>query len=110
MQDSTDTLPHELDTGPTGYEQWVCWKHGARRTNCKREKVPFNPLTGEIGNPHDPSMWGSYGDAVVGELVHGCDGIGFVLTDDDPFCAIDIDDCIDPATGEIDEAAQPIVN
>ena len=58
----------------------------------------------------DPELWGSYSDAVTGELIHGCDGIGFVLTHDDPFRALDLDGAIDPATGRISADAQAIVN
>ena len=90
--------------------QWVCWKYGAVRSNGKRAKVPINPITGESGDALNPELWGSYSDAVVGEVLHGCDGIGFVLTEDDPYCAIDLDDVIDPNTGSINDDTQAIVN
>ena len=87
-------------------KQWVCWKY----TNGKRKKVPLHPVTGEVGNALSSELWGSYADALVGEVVHRADGIGFVLTEDDPYTAIDIDDCINQETGEIDEGVQAIVN
>jgi putative DNA primase/helicase len=36
-------------------------------------------------------------------------GIGFVLTVDDPYCGIDLDDCRNPDTGEFEAWAQEIV-
>jgi putative DNA primase/helicase len=108
---------HETKTNYAGavdelskFHQWVCWRYGAVRSNGKRAKVPINPITGQVGDALDPELWGSYSDAVVGEVLHGCDGIGFVLTEDDPYCAIDLDDVIDPDTGTINDDAQAIVN
>jgi putative DNA primase/helicase len=37
------------------------------------------------------------------------DGIGFVFSDADPFCGIDLDDCRNPETGEIVPWAQEII-
>jgi len=34
------------------------------------------------------------------------DGVGFVFTDDDPIVGVDLDDCRDPETGDVDDAAQ----
>jgi hypothetical protein len=99
-------LPSEL----AGLAQWVCWKYGQLRPNGKRAKQPVNPITGEVGNALDPALWCSYSDAVVGEVIHGCDGIGFVLTEDDPYCAIDLDNVIGPTMGTIDKDAQALVN
>jgi putative DNA primase/helicase len=38
------------------------------------------------------------------------DGIGLVLTEDDPYAAGDLDHCRDPQSGEIQPWAQAIVN
>jgi putative DNA primase/helicase len=37
------------------------------------------------------------------------DGIGFVFTESDPFCGVDLDACVDPKTGEIASWASEIV-
>jgi len=37
------------------------------------------------------------------------DGVGFVFTDDDPIVGVDLDDCRDPETGDVDDAAQDII-
>jgi len=37
------------------------------------------------------------------------DGVGFVFTDDDPIVGVDLDDCRDPETGEVDSEAQDII-
>jgi len=36
---------------------------------------------------------------------HGADGIGFVVTKNDDVVGIDLDDCVNPKTGEIEEWA-----
>lgn len=57
----------------TRFRQRVCWKYGQVRSNGKRAEVPLNPITGEVGNALNPRLWSSYSDAVVGEVIHGCD-------------------------------------
>ncbi|ELY76110.1 hypothetical protein C488_08487 [Natrinema pellirubrum DSM 15624] len=37
------------------------------------------------------------------------DGIGFVFTDDDPIVGVDLDDCRDPESGDVDDTAQDII-
>ena len=37
------------------------------------------------------------------------DGIGFVFTESDPFCGVDLDACVDPKTGQIASWASEIV-
>lgn len=51
-------------------------------------KIPFNPRTGAVASPTDPNTWGSFEEAVNS----GAPNIGFVLTADDPYCIIDLDD------------------
>jgi len=58
-------------------------------------KLPLNPVTFYKHNPHDPKIWLSY-DAAVEKLI-GYEknyGLGFVLTDKDPFFCLDIDGCL----------------
>lgn len=73
-------LPEELKALP----QWVC---------AGPNKIPIDPKTGEVANVMDPSTWASYDVAVAAGFPH----VGFVLTKNDPYCFIDLDE---PVTAE----------
>jgi hypothetical protein len=82
-------------------KQWVVWKWEGK------QKVPYCPRTGRKASVTDSSTWGTFEDA---ELVwDGYWGVGFVFTMDDPYCGIDLDDCIDPNSGEIAPWAAEII-
>ena len=68
-------IPQELRARP----QWVA-------ANSKKE--PLNPKTGKMANVIDPSTWGTFDEA----RSLGTPGIGFVLSKDDPYAIIDLDD------------------
>lgn len=66
--------------------QWVVWRYEGS------QKVPYCPTTGRKASVADSSTWGTFEDA---QLVRdGYDGIGFVFTEDDPYCGVDLDDCV----------------
>lgn len=88
--------------------QWVCWRF-LERPGKKPAKVPVNPRTGTFASPTNSKTWGSYESTLAAKEEHGCDGIGFVLTAQDPYTVIDLDGCIDPETGELAEWAVEIV-
>lgn len=67
-------IPVEL----TRLKQWVC---------VGSNRIPLNPLTGLPADPTDPSTWGSYDQARERTPL-----VGFVLTADDPYTIIDLDD------------------
>lgn len=96
-------IPEELRTRP----QWVCWRYGPLRPNGKRSKDPIDSNTGTNAKVNDPKTWGSYGEAVAAVERYGAEGIGFVLTKDDPFAGGDLDGCI--KDGEIAPWAAKIV-
>ncbi|WNO48683.1 hypothetical protein [Achromobacter phage nyashin_LB6] len=81
-------LPVELK----GYQQWVVWKYVMR--NGEWTKVPFQPLSMNAAKANDPSTWGGYVDAMntANNPATGCDGVGFMLSPDDPYVFIDLDD------------------
>lgn len=70
-------------------DQWVCWRYETR--GGKPTKVPLDPNRGGRASTTDPSTWGSYRQALS---VIDAEGIGFVFCETDPFCGIDLDDCM----------------
>ena len=86
-----ETIPKIL----TGYHQWVVWK--AAFKDGKWTKVPYNPKTSKTAKTNDRDTWASY-TAACDALANSngrFDGIGFVLTESDPFVGLDFDHCVD---------------
>src|SRR5215208_2028462 len=98
------TVPSELLETP----QWV----------ARRGKVPVDPKTGAgakvSSNPEDPTKardtWGTLDESASRAERDGLDGAGFVFSEDDPYCGVDLDGCRDPRTGKIAEWAQEIID
>src|SRR5215218_351611 len=87
--------------------QWLCWRteeHDGRPT-----KVPYSPLTGEKASSTDPETWAGYEEAVSARKEHGYHGIGFVFTEGDGLCGVDLDGCRNPENGEVESWAQEII-
>lgn len=70
------------------YPQWVCWRWKGTR------KPPFNPNTGKPADISDPATWSTFDVAVDAQKFYRYDGVGFVFTPSDPFCGVDLDDCL----------------
>jgi hypothetical protein len=85
--------------------RWVYWKYERSRTG-KPTKVPYQP-SGARASTDDASTWSAF-DAVAA-VADGFDGIGFILTDSN-IAAFDLDKCRDPATGDVDDWAQALVD
>ena len=87
---SLESIPNELRQLP----QWVCWRYEKRKG--KRTKIPYCAHNGRQASATDPKTWCSFDAAVnVTDRDGIYDGIGFVLSESDPYCGIDIDDCLD---------------
>lgn len=90
-----DNIPMELKDLP----QWVGFAieifKGKDGKNEKR-KVPKNPKTGGNAMVNKPETWGTFEEACNGRKIHKYQHIGFAFTKDDPYCGIDIDDCVGP--------------
>jgi len=84
-----ENIPAELRE----YRQFVVWNRVTRSDREKPAKIPYSPITGQPANVNDPTTWGNFDDAVkvVSSNSHMYAGIGFVLTDNDPFTFIDLD-------------------
>lgn len=91
---NSDAISQELKER----SQWFCWRGEPDPKNpAKLIKRPVSPHTGRVADAHDPSNWASFQTALQRwEASNGrLSGIGFVLTEADPFVGIDLDDCID---------------
>ncbi len=104
--DDLDNFPEELREQP----QWIVWRWANR--DGKLQKWPTDPRSGAVNaSDKDPDLWMSFADAVsvARSGVHDICGVGFCFSDGLPYCGVDLDDCRDPATGEIQEWAREII-
>ncbi len=99
-----EVIPQALRNLP----QWVIWKTEDR--NGKSTKGPFNPKTKTLASTTNPRTWSDFNTACHVFKQGGYDGVGFVFTDTDPFCGIDLDKCREPDTGIIEPWAQAIID
>lgn len=70
--------------------QWVCWRY--EQVNGRQTKVPYSPDGLHKVSIHNPATWGTFDEAVRGAMSPTLNGIGMVLTENDPYTGIDIDD------------------
>src|SRR5690606_11120858 len=69
-------------------------------------KRPIDAKTGKAASSTDPATWSGYSVAIA----YPGDGPGFVLTPDDPYTVIDLDNCRDANTGQVAPDALEIVD
>lgn len=81
-----ENIPNELKQFP----HWICWRY-EDRGRPKPDKVPYCARTNYPASVSDPQSWSTYDQAVQAWYPGGYDGIGFVLTENDPFTLIDLD-------------------
>lgn len=97
-----DAIPGELKERA----QWVCWRYVER--DGKRTKPPYQTI-GDLASSTNPATWTTFAHAVAALEGGSFDGIGFVLTGDDPYTGFDLDHCGDASTGVIAGWAQEII-
>ena len=103
MKVNLDCLPEEMRQRP----QWVVWKLEER--DGKPTKVPYIAGGSGKASSTDSLTWRSFEEAVQALETGRYNGIGFVFSSGDPFAGVDLDDCRDPETGELEEWAAKIV-
>lgn len=107
-----ELIPGELKAIP----RWIVWRYiRKRRPNgtVHWAKVPYQ-ASGREAKTNDSTTWTTFDEASAALLLGGddgqdFDGLGFVFTEDDDLAGIDLDDCIDPDTGELSEVARELL-
>lgn len=87
--------------------QWVVWRYEKRKD--KITKVPYDVRTGRRASSTDPATWTPFEEAVSRYARDDrYNGVGYVFSADDPFCGVDLDDCLDEK-GQMSDWAEKIV-
>jgi len=83
-----NNIPQEMRL----FAQWVVWRF-EDTDSAKPTKVPYSPNTGRLASVTDPNTWATFDQAChAATSSNWYDGIGFVLTEADPYAFIDLDD------------------
>jgi len=86
--------------------QWAVWRW-TQLSNGNWQKPPFMATQPQRHvSTSDPSTWTDYLTALAAVQAGHADGISYILTENDPFAAIDIDNCRHLTTHSIDSWAQ----
>lgn len=96
--DKYAALPHEMKLA----KSWLVYRLEPG-INGKKNKIPYDPKTGRKAN--NPQLGVTFEVAVAAEKDY--DGIGFYV--ESPFLVVDIDGCVNQATGDIESYAVEIV-
>ncbi|WP_396613995.1 hypothetical protein ACH9L7_19550 (plasmid) [Haloferax sp. S1W] len=110
MTKETTTFVTQEDLPPELVErdQWVCWR--SEKRDGKQTKIPVIPGEGSFASSTDSDTWSDFKTSLDFVTNGRADGIGFVFTAEDPIVGVDLDDCRDPETGDVDDDAQDIID
>lgn len=89
-----DAIRANIPTELLDLAQWVVWKFEQRPGEKKPTKILYNPATGQRADSTDPRTWATFADASNAYERGDYAGLGFVVTDDDPYVGVDLDGCI----------------
>lgn len=90
---------HNLPAEMQALRQWVVWDW-VQKEDGKWTKEP-RQMNGYRASVMNPDHWGTFADAVA--MSAGRGGIGFVLSPNDPFSIIDLDDKPDNPASDADK-------
>ena len=109
-QNTLEQVPQTLTDTP----RWLGWRYGAMMKNGKRKKEPVcagrgHPLRGRMCDGTLPESWATAEEAIELARDNSADGVGFAVTETDDVLFADLDDCMNPTTGELARWAEEIV-
>ncbi len=100
-----NNIPREL----WQYRQFVCWRYEPVPEREKPDKKPVNPRTlGNAGSTYKNTWSDIHIACATYKAKTHLAGIGFVVTRNDPYVVIDLDDCL--IDGQISQYAADIVS
>ena len=108
-----EALPVQPDNIPLELRQlgqWVPWRYEYCPDKNKKKPwtKPLFQVNGHSGKSTDPKTWTTF--RTVLSHLDRFDGIGFVVSADDPYTVIDLDNCRDPLDGSIEPWARDIID
>lgn len=105
---ATALLNANVPSGLRDAARWVIWRTEVREG--KPTKCPVHLEKNHRIDPTAPSEWTDFASAVA-VLGRRDDvaGIGFVFATDGGYCGVDVDDGVDPATGQFKPWAEDLV-
>lgn len=98
--------PEHIPQVMKDHDQWVLWKFYANGKKWTKPPYGINDQKIDITNPNN---WLEFPEAYAAYEEGGFDGIGFVLTKNDPFVAIDLDHCFNDDSG-LNDFAQNVID
>jgi putative DNA primase/helicase len=93
-----ENIPRELKE----LDQWVGWRW--KRIGQRWTKVPYDLQTGKAAASDATGTWAPY------SKTEGHPNIGFMFSEDDFYCGIDLDRCVDPKSNQITKLARQIID
>jgi AAA domain-containing protein len=114
MENNTKPITHQGDLSKLpkalapliARPQWAVWRW-TQKPDGSWQKPPFQALQPDRhASTSDPSTWTNYTTALATVQAGHADGLSYILTQDDPFGAFDLDHCRCLVTCSIDIWAQ----
>jgi len=102
-----DAVPETL----TEREQWIAWRYKFDTGRDEWTKVPVDADTGGFAKSTDSDTWTSFSEALDyhGRAGTDTDGLGFVFSESGTVAGVDLDDCRDPDTGDLEPWADELL-
>src|ERR1700751_3749576 len=88
---------------------WLCFEFQTVPNRDRVKKVPIDPETGQYASYKDPAAWGTLEEAIAGCARFAADGVGYAFMHYANIVGLDLDNCRNPATGEIDQWARELI-
>lgn len=88
------------------YNQWLWFKkikNTDKKGNVKTIKIPISPNTLSFKGWNLREQWADFETAINGLPNSDCDGLSFILTNDDPFICIDLDNVSEDKKSLVDD-------